>query len=114
MHLLLYAMQSRDGHHHLHIKEGCAGVGSADGDHTRGAHFLQGQQEHGPAKNRPPAAPEATGVVRTLLVLQLAAGCLKRHASVKDDVIAVGLQAVVGVHPQGLQRHSTSLTSHDV
>lgn len=86
----------------LHVKEGGAGVGAADGKDPRGAHFLQGQQEHGPAKDGPPAAPEAAGVVGALLMLQLPAGRLKGHASVKDDVVAVGLQAIVGVHPQCL------------
>lgn len=41
-------------------------------------------------------------------MLQLPAGRLERHAPVKDDVVAVG-QAVVGVHPQRLQRGSSQV-----
>lgn len=61
--------QSNDVGHHLHVKEGSASVWSADAEHSRGAHFLQCQQEHGSAKDGPSAAPEATGIVCALFML---------------------------------------------
>ncbi|KAA6428087.1 MAG: hypothetical protein FRX49_02748 [Trebouxia sp. A1-2] len=80
----------------------------ANAEHTRRANLLQCKKEHGFAKDGPPAAPEATGIICSLLVLKLPAGCLKRHASVEDDVVLMGLEAIVWVHPQG---RSADLTS---
>ena len=62
---------------YLHVKEGCASVWPADAEHTRRANLLQCQKEHGFAKDGPPAAPEATGIICSLLVLELPTGCLK-------------------------------------
>ncbi len=62
---------------YLHVKEGCASVWPADAEYTRRANLLQCKKEHSFAKDGPPAAPEATGIICSLLMLKLPTGCLK-------------------------------------
>ncbi len=62
---------------YLHVKEGCASVWPADAEDTRRANLLQCKKEHSFPKDGPPAAPEATGIICSLLMLKLPAGCLK-------------------------------------
>lgn len=103
---------------HLHVKERSPSVGAADAEGVWGAHLLQGKQEHGPAEDGPAAASEAACVLGAFLMLQLGAGCVKGHASVKSDGIAACLEAVVGIHPQSLQAqrhdfaHATNICGH--